>query len=42
MIMRSTKFTKYIHTGFGFDGAAGHDVLVTDSLMKRIRYAVDK
>jgi hypothetical protein len=32
---RSAKITKYRHKGFDFDGAAGHDLLVTDSLKNR-------
>lgn len=34
------KLTKYRHTGFGFDGEAGHDQLVTGNLMKRFRKAL--
>lgn len=29
---RGEKMTKYKHLGFGFDGAAGHDILITDNL----------
>jgi len=42
MVTRGRKMTKYRHTGFAFDGAAGHDVLVTDNLMRRLRFAVDR
>ena len=40
--MKGSKFTSYKHKGFAYDGAAGHDVLVTDTLKKRIRYAIDR
>lgn len=33
--------TGYKHTGFAFDGAAGHDVLVTDNLLRRLKFAAD-
>ena len=36
---RKRKLTSYKHTGYAFDGAAGHDVLVTDGLINRIKYA---
>lgn len=39
---RVNKMSTYQHTGFAFDGAAGHDVLVTDNLKNRFRYAVGK
>lgn len=42
MIMRTPKFTRYRHRGYAFDGAAGHDVLVTDNLKRRFRYAFDR
>ena len=34
---RSFKLTTYKHKGFDFDGAAGHDVLITDSIFKRLQ-----
>ena len=36
---RKRKLTTYRHRGYAFDGAAGHDVLVTDGLINRIKYA---
>lgn len=36
---RREKLTRYRHTGYAFDGAAGHDVLVTDGLINRIKFA---
>ena len=38
---KNKKITDYKHRGYAFDGAAGHDVLVTDNLFRRIRYAMD-
>lgn len=29
--------TKYKHLGFGFDGDAGHDILITDNLTQEIK-----
>jgi len=36
---KKRKLTNYTHKGFGFDGAAGHDVLITDSLQHRLQAA---
>lgn len=33
---RRKKITAYNHRGFDFDGAAGHDLLVTDKIVNRI------
>jgi len=35
--LRGEKMTKYKHLGFGFDGAAGHDILITDNLTQEIK-----
>lgn len=40
--MRKRKLTNYRHRGFDFDGAAGHDVLITDNLIRRFKYALEK
>ena len=34
---RVEKITQYKHLGFGFDGAAGHDILITDNLKKDVK-----
>lgn len=34
---REEKMTKYKHLGFGFDGDAGHDILITDNLTQEIK-----
>lgn len=39
MQTRGRKLTQYRHRGFDFAGAAGHDVLVTDNLMRRVKGA---
>lgn len=39
---RSVKITGYTHHGFDFDGAAGHDVLITDTIVNRIFSAFQK
>lgn len=39
---KQKKLTTYKHAGYGFSGAAGHDLLITDSLMNRITQAVVK
>ena len=36
---RGRKVTEYQHMGYGFDGAAGHDILVTDKIAKRFEKA---
>ena len=33
---RGQKITTYKHTGFDFAGDAGHDKLITDSVMNRM------
>jgi len=38
---RGRKVTTYKHTGYGYSGEAGHDVLVTDTLAKRLRKAMN-
>ena len=40
MSNRGKKVTKYVHTGYAFDGAAGHDLIVTDKLVNRIQSAI--
>ena len=37
---RARKLTTYEHTGFDFDQAAGHDILITDKLSKRFEKAI--
>ncbi len=32
---RQSKITKYQHSGFGFDGEEGHDMLITDSIIDK-------
>lgn len=39
---RRFKLTDYNHKGFDFDGAEGHDLLITDSLSKRMASAIDR
>ena len=34
------KMTSYDHKGYDFSGAAGHDILVMDSLMSRMQSAI--
>jgi len=38
--MRSRKVTKYEHTGYDFDGVAGHDILIADTILKRLYTAI--
>lgn len=42
VMTRNYKISTYRHTGFAFDAEAGHDILVTDNLKKRFKYALDK
>ena len=37
---RTRKLTKYKHRGYDFDGAAGHDILVTDKIFSRLQNAI--
>jgi len=37
---RTRKLTKYKHRGYDFDGAAGHDLLVTDKIISRVQNAI--
>ena len=37
---QSRKMTGYKHTGFGFDGAAGHDMLITEKIRLRLQHAL--
>jgi hypothetical protein len=39
-LSRGKKLTKYKHKGFDFDGAAGHDILVMDTLKNRLTSAI--
>lgn len=34
--MKGEKMSMYQHRGFDFDGAAGHDILVTDTILNRL------
>ena len=37
---RQRKMTNYNHRGYDFSGAAGHDVLIMDSLIGRMQSAI--
>lgn len=37
---RGRKLTNYVHKGYDFHGAAGQDILVTDSIRKRLEMAI--
>jgi hypothetical protein len=39
---KQNKMSNYTHMGFAFDGAAGHDTLVTDRIFNRITNAIQK
>lgn len=37
---RDPRVTEYRHTGFGFAGDAGHDVLIVQKLEERLKKAI--
>ena len=39
---KQNKISNYTHMGFAFDGAAGHDTLVTDRIFNRLTNAIQK